>query len=107
MNAMKLLMGRTLIPPGLDSGEPMRNAISALTHRERGHVKTQSLDQAWSPEGTNSIAGGSAPGRRRPFDQPCKGLHKPSEIQPLQGWSERIRCPGALPPAIEFVPSGD
>jgi len=60
-----------------------------------------------SPEGTNSIAGGSAPGQRTRLDQPCKGCTSPVRFNPYRVGPDFRSLPGALPPAIEFVPSRD
>ena len=34
-------------------------------------------------------------------------MHLIGVMQPLQGWSHGCCAPGAVPPAIEFVPFGD
>src|SRR6185295_10106321 len=70
-------------------------------------VSKVDLRSLFSPKGTNSIAGGTAPGCQQPFDQPCKGCITPMRCNPLQGWSSIRSLPGAVPPAIEFVPFGD
>ena len=59
------------------------------------------------PEGDKFNSRGHPPGCQQPFDQPCKGLHNPNEMQPLQGCPTIRSLPGAVPPAIEFVPFGD
>ena len=59
-----------------------------------------------SPKGTNSIAGAPPPVEIEDY-QPCKGLHIIGVMQPLQGWSNGCWHPGAMPPAIEFVPFGE
>ena len=60
-----------------------------------------------SPKGTDSIAVGTAHGRDRNRRPTLQGLHFFVVLQPLQGWSNGGRQPGAVPPAIEFVPFGE
>ena len=93
----------TLALPGLEGSLHGKEANWADTKES---VATLNPCPISSPEGTNSIAGGTAPGRDRIDDQPCKGCIS-WVMQPLQGWSNGCWHPGAVPPAIEFVPSGD
>ena len=80
--------------------------FEASVRRDSGRVKSRS-PILFSLKGTNSIAGGTAPGCQQPFDQPCKGLQTPMGCNPLQGWSSIRSLPWAVPTAIEFVPFGD
>jgi hypothetical protein len=59
------------------------------------------------PEGDKFNSRGHRPRMTTTLDQPCKGLNNPNEMQPLQGWSSIRSLPGAMPPAIEFVPFAD
>ena len=66
------------------------------------------LQYLFSPKGTNSIDGGIAPGLATTIRPTLRGLHNPDEIQPFTGLALTSDLyPGALPPAIEFVPFGD
>ena len=60
-----------------------------------------------SPKGTNSIAVGTAHGRDRIDDQPCKGCISLGLCNPYRGWSNGGCHAGEVPPSIEFVPFGE
>ena len=59
-----------------------------------------------SPAGTNSIAGGSAPGKDRNRGPTLQGLPLNGVMRPLQGWSEGPRYRGRCPRLLNLSPSG-
>ena len=59
-----------------------------------------------SPKGTNSIAGGTAPGRDRIDDQPCKGLHLMGLCNPCRVGRMVVGIRGRCPRLLNLSPSG-
>src|SRR6188474_1303005 len=84
----------TLALPGLEGSLHGKEANWADTKES---VATFNPCPISSPEGTNSIAGGTAPGRDRIDDQPCKGCIY-SGYATLAGLIERLLASGGGAP---------
>src|SRR5258705_13294244 len=64
------------------------------------------LRYLFSPKGTNSIDGGTAPGWQPPFDQPCKGCITPMRCNPCRVGRRFDLYRGRCPRLLNLSPSG-
>ena len=69
-------------------------------------VSKVDLRYLFSPKGTNSIDGGTAPGWQPPFDQPCKGCITPMRCNPYRVGRRFDLYRGRCPRLLNLSPSG-
>jgi len=69
-------------------------------------VSKVDLRYLFSPQGTNSIAGGTAPGWQPPCDQPCKGCITPVRCNPCRVGPRFDLYRGRCPRLLNLSPAG-